>query len=26
MNRKPKLPPPLPLKKKVSDADRTLNR
>ena len=26
LNRKPKRPPPLPLKKKVSDADRTVNR
>ena len=25
MNRKPKRPPPLPLKKKVSDADRRVN-
>jgi hypothetical protein len=26
LNRKPKRPPPLPSKKKVSDADRTVNR
>jgi len=26
MNRKSKQPPPLPLKKKISDADRTVNR
>jgi hypothetical protein len=26
LNRKPKRPPPLPLKKKTSDADRTVNR
>jgi hypothetical protein len=26
LNRKPKLPPPLPLKKKISVADRTVNR
>ena len=26
LNRKSKRPPPLPLKKKISDADRTVNR
>jgi hypothetical protein len=26
LNRKPKRPPPLPLKKKISDTDRTVNR
>ena len=26
LNRKPKLPPPLPLKKKISNSDRTANR
>ena len=26
LNRKPKLPPPLPLKKKAFDAERTVNR
>jgi hypothetical protein len=26
LNRKPKRPPPLPLKKKISNADRTVNR
>jgi hypothetical protein len=26
LNRKPKWPPPLPLKKKVSGSDRTVNR